>query len=41
MTSFPSVAFIGGGNMGMTYAESFLRSHISKKQDMMIFFVGP
>lgn len=30
------ILIIGGGNMGMTYAESFLRSHISNKEDMMI-----
>ncbi len=30
------ILIIGGGNMGMTYAQSFLRSHIAKKEDMMI-----
>jgi pyrroline-5-carboxylate reductase len=30
------ILIIGGGNMGMTYAQSFLRSHITKKQDLMI-----
>lgn len=30
------ILIIGGGNMGMTYAESFLRSHITQKKDMMI-----
>jgi pyrroline-5-carboxylate reductase len=35
------ILIIGGGNMGMTYAESFLRSHIAKKQDMMILEKSP
>ncbi|MCO6489771.1 MAG: pyrroline-5-carboxylate reductase [Phaeodactylibacter sp.] len=30
------ILIIGGGNMGMTYAQSFLRSHITNKEDMMI-----
>lgn len=30
------ILIIGGGNMGMTYAESFLRSHIADKGNMMI-----
>lgn len=30
------ILIIGGGNMGMTYAESFLRSHITGRADMMI-----
>ena len=27
---------IGGGNMGLTYAKAFLRSHITTKKDLMI-----
>lgn len=30
------ILIIGGGNMGKTYASSFLRSHITEKDDMMI-----
>ena len=30
------ILVIGGGNMGMTYAQSFLRAHISSKEDLMI-----
>jgi pyrroline-5-carboxylate reductase len=30
------ILIIGGGNMGATYAESFLRSHITRHQDLMI-----
>ena len=30
------ILIIGGGNMGLTYAQSFLRSHITNKEDMMI-----
>ena len=30
------ILIIGGGNMGLTYAQSFLRSHITAKEDMMI-----
>jgi pyrroline-5-carboxylate reductase len=30
------ILIIGGGNMGLTYAQSFLRSHITSKEDMMI-----
>ncbi|NNE30555.1 MAG: pyrroline-5-carboxylate reductase [Saprospiraceae bacterium] len=30
------ILIIGGGNMGQTYAQSFLRSHITQKEDMMI-----
>lgn len=30
------ILIIGGGNMGMTYAQAFLRSHITTKQDLMI-----
>lgn len=31
-----NILIIGGGNMGKTYAHSFLRSHISNKEGMMI-----
>ena len=31
-----NILIIGGGNMGLTYAQSFLRSHITNKEDMMI-----
>ncbi len=30
------ILIIGGGNMGLTYAQSFLRSHVTTKQDLMI-----
>lgn len=30
------ILIIGGGNMGMTYAQAFLRSHITTKADLMI-----
>ncbi|GAB4249846.1 MAG: pyrroline-5-carboxylate reductase [Saprospiraceae bacterium] len=30
------ILIIGGGNMGMTYAHSFLRSHICDRQNLMI-----
>ena len=30
------ILIIGGGNMGMTYAQSFLRAHITTKENMMI-----
>lgn len=30
------ILIIGGGNMGLTYAQSFLRAHITSEQDMMI-----
>ncbi len=32
---------IGGGNMGMTYARSFLRSHIATQEQMMILEKSP
>ena len=35
------ILVIGGGNMGMTYAQSFLRSHITNKDDMMILERSP
>ena len=35
------ILIIGGGNMGMTYAQSFLRSHITSKDDMMILEKSP
>ena len=35
------ILVIGGGNMGMCYAQSFLRSHITSKEDMMILERSP
>lgn len=35
------ILIIGGGNMGLTYAKSFLRSHITKEEDMMILEKSP
>ncbi|MCR9286310.1 pyrroline-5-carboxylate reductase [Saprospiraceae bacterium] len=35
------ILIVGGGNMGMTYAQSFLRSHITSKEDMMILEKSP
>lgn len=35
------ILVIGGGNMGLTYAQSFLRSHITRKEDMMILEKSP
>ena len=35
------ILVIGGGNMGMTYAQSFLRSHIATKENMMILEKSP
>lgn len=35
------ILIIGGGNMGLTYAQSFLRSHITNKSDMMILEKSP
>lgn len=35
------ILIIGGGNMGLTYAQSFLRSHITSKEDMMILEKSP
>lgn len=35
------ILIIGGGNMGMTYAQSFLRSHIASKENMMILEKSP
>ena len=35
------ILIIGGGNMGLTYAQSFLRAHIAGKQDMMILEKSP
>ena len=35
------ILIIGGGNMGLTYAQSFLRSHITNKEDMMILERSP
>ena len=30
------ILVIGGGNMGLTYAQSFLRAKITNQKDMMI-----
>lgn len=35
------ILVIGGGNMGMTYAQSFLRAQITNKKDMMILEKSP
>lgn len=35
------ILIIGGGNMGLTYAKSFLRSHITQPEDMMILEKSP
>lgn len=35
------ILVIGGGNMGLTYAQSFLRSQICNKEDMMILEKSP
>lgn len=35
------ILVIGGGNMGLTYAQGFLRSHITTPQDMMILEKSP
>jgi len=35
------ILIIGGGNMGLTYAQSFLRSHITTKSNMMILEKSP
>lgn len=35
------ILIIGGGNMGLTYAQSFLNAHISSKEDMMILEKSP
>lgn len=36
-----NILIIGGGNMGSTYAQSFLRSHIADKEAMMILERSP
>lgn len=35
------ILIIGGGNMGLTYAQSFLRSHITSPDQMMILEKSP
>ncbi len=35
------ILIVGGGNMGSTYAASFLRSHIANKENMMILEKSP
>jgi len=36
-----NILIVGGGNMGSTYAASFLRSHIANKENMMILEKSP
>ncbi len=36
-----NILIVGGGNMGITYAKSFLRSHITNKENMMILEKSP
>lgn len=36
-----NILIIGGGNMGLTYAKSFLRSHIASEKNMMILEKSP
>ena len=31
-----NILIIGGGNMGLTYAQAFLRSHITTREQLMI-----
>ena len=31
-----NILIIGGGNMGLTYAQSFLRAHVTRTEDLMI-----
>lgn len=35
------ILIVGGGNMGLTYARSFLRSHITTEEQMMILEKSP
>jgi hypothetical protein len=35
------ILIIGGGNMGSTYAQSFVRSHITSKKNTMILEKSP
>lgn len=35
------ILVIGGGNMGLTYAQSFLRAHVAQASDMMILEKSP
>ena len=35
------ILIIGGGNMGSTYAQSFVRSQITSKKNMMILEKSP
>ena len=30
------ILIVGGGNMGLTYARAFLRSHLCSEEDLMI-----
>ncbi len=36
-----NILVIGGGNMGLTYAQSFLRSHIVTPDQMLILEKSP
>lgn len=36
-----NILIVGGGNMGKTYAQSFLRSHIASREAMMILEKSP
>ena len=31
-----NILIIGGGNMGLTYAQAFLRSHVTSREQLMI-----
>ena len=31
-----NILIIGGGNMGLTYAQAFLRSHVTTREQLMI-----
>jgi len=35
------ILIIGGGNMGLTYAQGILRSHITRKEDLLILEKSP
>ena len=35
------ILIVGGGNMGLTYAQSILRSRITKKEDLLILEKSP
>ena len=31
-----NILIIGGGNMGLTYAQAFVRSHVTTRENLMI-----